>query len=310
MVLKIGNSSATLTYKIIVVFLWVFSTNYSRAQDSILIEYIESPVDSFLAIGDVQGGISFYSAIDNKDVFEVYDFSKLLALNKNLDSAFYYLNIAVKEERTFNPCADPAFLSLIGDKRWIDIEKAVVNNAKFIEGNFTNDSLALKLWHMLALDQAYYFEMNIVKNKIGKANLVFQTFIEIKKVINAKNLQLLKNIMQEFGWPAPLAVGSTGSMAAFLVIQHSDDLKAQKEVLAILLHSCESNEIDCRNYAYLYDRIAVNEGKSQLYGTQVIFKEETKKYELLPVENIEGLENRRKKFHLEPIRDYLNSFRY
>ena len=59
-----------------------------------------------------------------------------------------------------------------------------------------------------------------------------------------------------------------------MLAQNQDaDLDFQKECLRLLKQAVEKQEADYRNYAYLLDRVCMNEGNPQVYGTQGIQKE-------------------------------------
>ena len=66
---------------------------------------------------------------------------------------------------------------------------------------------------------------------------------------------------------------------------------------------------DPNNYAYLYDRVKVNAGEKQSFGTQVTYETETTgravpKIGLVDSANVDKL---RKEYTLEPLKDYLNT---
>jgi hypothetical protein len=60
--------------------------------------------------------------------------------------------------------------------------------------------------------------------------------------------------------------------------------------------------IDLTNLAYLEDRVLINEGKPQLYGTQFHFADG--KLQPRPITNKEHLEQRRKSVGLKSFADY------
>jgi len=74
----------------------------------------------------------------------------------------------------------------------------------------------------------------------------------------------------------------------------------EKEVKKANAHS--------NNYALLYDRVQINAGQKQLFGTQVTYEVETTgravpKIGLTDSANVEQL---RKEYGLDPLKDYLN----
>lgn len=64
-------------------------------------------------------------------------------------------------------------------------------------------------------------------------------------------------------------MGETTSYNAWLLIQHADlDVSFQAECLA-LMKAAPLGEVDVATMAYLEDRVLVNKGEAQLYGTQL-----------------------------------------
>lgn len=77
----------------------------------------------------------------------------------------------------------------------------------------------------------------------------------------------LQEIVAEHGWPTLSMVGKEGATAAWLIAQHSDfDVDLQAELLE-LMHDA-GDDVDASEVAYLEDRVAVNRGEPQRYGTQ------------------------------------------
>lgn len=88
------------------------------------------------------------------------------------------------------------------------------------------------------------------------------------RVDNA-NLQWLKADLAAHGWPKISQYGAGADSQAWLLVQHADqDLPFQREVLTLLEALLPAKETSAKNYAYLYDRVAVAEGRPQRYGTQ------------------------------------------
>ncbi|SFD84922.1 DUF6624 domain-containing protein [Flavobacterium phragmitis] len=91
---------------------------------------------------------------------------------------------------------------------------------------------------------------------------------EMEKLHN-KNAKELEVIISQIGYPSIDKVGEEASQSAWIIIQHAiaqpDFMrKCAKE----LEKAVNENKADPINLAYLTDRIAVFEGKPQLYGTQ------------------------------------------
>ena len=80
---------------------------------------------------------------------------------------------------------------------------------------------------------------------------------------------LMRKIVAEHGWPGRSLVGADGAMAAWVLAQHLDEEPAlQRQCLGLLERAVADGEADAESLAYLTDRVLVNEGKPQRYGTQ------------------------------------------
>jgi hypothetical protein len=130
---------------------------------------------------------------------------------------------------------------------------------------------------------------------------------EKQEKADKRNVKRLAKIIEKYGWPARSAVGQEGSLAAFLVVQHGD-LEYQKKYLPLLKEAVNKGEADRDDAAMLEDRILMREGKKQIYGTQLHYNEATKKLELWPIQDEEGVDARRASVGLEPLAKYLKQF--
>lgn len=124
------------------------------------------------------------------------------------------------------------------------------------------------------------------------------------EVVRKRNTERLKEIISEYGWPGFSLVGKDGSRAAWLLAQHSDhDLEFQKQALGLLKKAVKKEDASKRNLVYLTDRVLRHSGKPQLFGTQFEEKKDGK-WGPQPIEDPEHLDERRKKFGLEPFSEY------
>ncbi len=119
---------------------------------------------------------------------------------------------------------------------------------------------------------------------------------------NKKRQQTLERIVCEVGWPKQKELEKDACTAAFLIVQHSDDLQFQKKCLK-RMRKLSEGEIDKKHPAYLEDRILVSEGKNQKYGTQ--FCSEIGKIKLYPIDDQRNVDERREKVGLEPLDLYV-----
>lgn len=87
--------------------------------------------------------------------------------------------------------------------------------------------------------------------------------------LHKRNSKILGDLIDTIGYPTIEKVSKEASEAAWLVIQHSIGQPGfMKQCKKLLERAVSENKADPINLAYLTDRIAVFEGKAQLYGTQ------------------------------------------
>ena len=79
----------------------------------------------------------------------------------------------------------------------------------------------------------------------------------------------MNKLLDSSGWPVVSRFGSVADENAWLLVQHADRTPAlQRKALALMQKAVRAGEASGSNLAYLEDRIATNEGRPQVYGTQ------------------------------------------
>lgn len=126
--------------------------------------------------------------------------------------------------------------------------------------------------------------------------------------LDFRNTERMKKIVADIGWPSASKVGEPISNMAWLLVQHADhDLSFQKQCLDMM--KCEpEGEVSIGDIAYLEDRVRVNEGRPQLYGTQFFSDKKEDEMKPRPIEDIENLDKRRKEAGLESFGEYAKRF--
>ena len=120
-----------------------------------------------------------------------------------------------------------------------------------------------------------------------------------------ENQRRLDGIVASCGWPPLSKVGRLASDAAFLIVQHSD-LGNQLRYAPLMQRASEQGELSRQSMALLEDRINIQKGLPQRYGTQVSISHG--KTSLFPVAEEATLDQRRAELGLPPICEYLQSF--
>jgi hypothetical protein len=123
----------------------------------------------------------------------------------------------------------------------------------------------------------------------------------------AANERRLNAIFDQYGFPGYDLVGEKGSNNFWLMVQHCDkDVAFQQKILDAMKNELKRHNADARNFAYLTDRIDVNTGKRQVYGTQVTYRTDSCQAIPKPLVDSLNVDKRRKEIGLEPIEAYLN----
>ena len=170
-----------------------------------------------------------------------------------------------------------------------------------------NDAIKAELEKMLEQDQELRRRADEVEEKHGSKSKELEELWEKQREIDKKNLARLEQIIKVNGWPRKSVVGSTASLAAFLILQHAD-YEYQKKYFPLVNEALKEGEIEPSRVALLEDRILIREGKEQIYGTQLRRNESSGKYELSPIRDEENLDKRRAAVGLSPIAEYLKTF--
>ena len=96
-------------------------------------------------------------------------------------------------------------------------------------------------------------------------------------------------------------------MAAWLLVQHADDhVELQSLALSRMEPYLKTGGVSKSNYAFLWDRVAVNSGEKQRYGTQPTWECTAEgKLTLQPLEDPDNVNARRKTMGLGSVEDGL-----
>ncbi|MFE9031486.1 DUF6624 domain-containing protein [Streptomyces iakyrus] len=124
--------------------------------------------------------------------------------------------------------------------------------------------------------------------------------------LTARHGDRLNEIMDEVGWPTAALVGQDAARAAWLVAQHADrQLDVQRRALRLLEKAVEAGEAGPRELAFLRDRTLVNEGREQIYGTQIAGVREDGSPIPWPCAEPERVDELRAGVGIEPFTEYV-----
>lgn len=129
------------------------------------------------------------------------------------------------------------------------------------------------------------------------------------EAVHLDNARLLERVFDAMGWPHHEALGEDGAAAAFLILQHAisrPDL--QRRGLELMLEAIPSGHANALDAAYLSDRIAVFEGRPQLFGTQFDWDAQSQ-LSPAPVRDPAELDERRASVGLPPMAETIAQMR-
>lgn len=184
---------------------------------------------------------------------------------------------------------------LIGCKEKSE-EKVVEKKVSF------NQDLADELRTMAALDQT---AAGARTKKYEQ--LPLEDWKKYKDSVFRTNEKRLKEIFVQHGFAGFDLAGKEGSFNFWLVVQHSDhNPEFQKAVLDKMKIEVDKKNAHSRNYGLLVDRVNLNTGEAQVYGTQVTYNKHTgQAYPRMLIDSV-NVNKRRKSVGLEPLAVYLN----
>jgi hypothetical protein len=113
----------------------------------------------------------------------------------------------------------------------------------------------------------------------------------------------LAQIVEQHGWPGRGLVGEDGADAAWVIAQHADRHHVQRRSwLPLVERAALSGETDPRHFARLSDRIALVDGRRQLFGTYAVLHEDgTVNFDPPPEGSLADLDARRAVIGLPPL---------
>lgn len=229
------------------------------------------------------------------------------ALAGDIESAFFHLfrltdSETVKYKNYNHIKSDTDLNSLHNDERWQKFVGKVKANKDEAEKYF-DKLLVIKLEQIHEEDQKYRMQINEIQQKYGWSSDEMKAHWKLINEADAINQVKVEKILKTRGWLGPKVVGRDGSRTLFLVIQHAD-LKTQLKYLPMMRKALKEGNIEPSSMALLEDRVALRQGKKQIYGSQISRDPKTGEHYVLPIANAEHVDERRAEVGLSSLADY------
>ena len=140
-----------------------------------------------------------------------------------------------------------------------------------------------------------------VRGELAGTGELFCGYHPRMREIHRRNARRLLAIIDTCGWPGKSRVGAEAADAAWLILQHAiDNPSLQRRGLELLTIAVRSGDVERKQVAMLEDRIRINEGKPQWYGTQFDW-DRSGHLSPLPIEDAANVDRRRAALGLCPI---------
>jgi hypothetical protein len=297
-------------FKIIFLFVCFSSTQVSFGQNA---EYssLVKKADSLYNAKDFKTSALTYSAAFKANGWvgmsdDRYNAACSWALANDSDSSFFQLNRIATKANYMNYghiTTDPDLNSLHNDSRWKQLLDLIKQNKEKAEANL-NKPLVAQLDSIYTEDQKYRLQIDEIEKKYGWASNEMKAHWKIIKEKDSINLIKVKSLLDKYGWLGADVVGGQGNSTLFLVIQHSDQ-GTQEKYLPMMREAVKKGKATGSSLALLEDRVALGQGKKQIYGSQIGRNNETKLYYVLPLEDPDNVDKRRTEVGLQPLAEYV-----
>ena len=228
------------------------------------------------------------------------------ALANEVDSALFQLNIIAKKMnyKDYNDIVtDPDLTSLHSDKRWNELLEQIKSNKEKAEANL-DKTLVATLDSIFNDDQNGRQQLKEVESNYGVDSKELKAHWKMISEKDSINLIKVKTILDTRGWLGEDVVGEQGNTTLFLVIQHSD-IKTQEHYLPMMRQAVKNGKAKGSSLALLEDRVALRQGRMQIYGSQINRDIKTQSYYVSPLEDPDNVDKRRAEVGLQPLAEYL-----
>lgn len=131
-----------------------------------------------------------------------------------------------------------------------------------------------------------------LKLTINQANGYYWT---LQNRLDSLNVVFIEGVFRKYGYPGKSMVDTPANESAWYIIQHSPKIH---QYIGMMKKAADESELPFHLYAMMLDRDLMDEGKEQIYGTQVTcrqFKKLKDQCIVWPIKDPDKVNERRKK---------------
>jgi len=164
-----------------------------------------------------------------------------------------------------------------------------------------------KLDDLMKIDQKYAgIPPGELIEKYGNEE-AWEIFKKRRDSVAIKNQQIVKEIFNSYGFIGEKNFNKSASKNFWLIVQHADDdIQFQDEILKVMHKELKKGNANKQSFAMLEDRINVNKGKKQRFGSQLTYN---KFGQAIPINGLIdsiNVESLRTEFNLPSFKNYYN----
>jgi hypothetical protein len=271
----------------------------------------------------VKQAFSYYQAKDYKKSLDLYqhafkieqnNYSDLYngacsaALAGETETAFNLLNLSIQKGWTnINHLKEDRDLTALHNyKDWEVTLKTLQEKVDKIEANY-DKPLQKELLQIFKDDQNIRRQYIDSSKKYGYNNSIVDSLAKVMIFNDSVDLEKVTKILDTKGWVGKDKVGGQANQTLFLVIQHAD-IKTQQKYLPMMREAVKKGNASSSSLALLEDRVALREGKKQIYGSQIGRNTKTNKFYVEPLEDPDNVDKRRSEVGLGTLSDYVKNW--
>lgn len=246
--------------------------------------------------------------LEQKNPNHLYNGACSASLSNDTKKAFHWLNSSIDNGYVnLNHLRKDSDLDALHSKKgWNKLTSKLEQKVALIEANY-DKPLQKELLSIFEEDQNIRKEFMLIYKEYGSGSKKVDSIGKIMNYKDSLNLIKVIRILEDRGWVSKEIVGAQANQTLFLVVQHSA-IKTQLKYLPMMRDAVKKGNAQAGSLALLEDRIALREGRKQIYGSQVSLNPTTKKYYISPLEDPDNVDKRRAEVGLGPLADYVKNW--
>ncbi|RNL51075.1 DUF6624 domain-containing protein [Pedobacter jejuensis] len=249
--------------------------------------------------------LAFEKERNNKT--DLYNAACAAALAGDRLNAFKLLNLSIDAGwiniEHFKKDSD--LISLHSLPEWEKVVSKLHVRINQIETNYNKEAKAA-LEEVYKTDQGIRVEYIAAQKKEGYQSKKVDSLSKLMIYHDSLNTITVTKILDKYGWLGEDKVGNQ-SNTLFLVIQHSD-LVIQQKYLPIMRIAVKNGKAKPSALALLEDRVALSEGKKQIYGSQIRTNPKENMAYVLPLLDPDNVDKRRASVGLGSLAEYVRQW--